>query len=324
MSHSGKVDVALNVFAKPYQTSLAVLSLLKQSGPHIGKIWFQFEPVASRLDKVPPYCIFEYLREKGLADCEASQPDYWLDLNSVTAEDLRDPYKRSGVRYQTAFENSGARLLFLIHNDIFFFKDLLGALKDNMGEAFVIGQLGQCWNCPASKGELIRDLLGREPCSPDSYLDFRPDYPELVELYRKAREKGIFIRPYDEGGFTDEFRRCPWPLPECRVNEWAALVNLEKTRPLSAPFGTAFPPGAYRSCGQYNLDIMVAWFRDMHQQGLTAKNFNIAPYLKHWRGTGNNTDLRYSKCEGNALNILKKHFYPYIEWLQERYKIKNL
>lgn len=324
MSHSGKVDVALNVFAKPYQTSLAVLSLLKQSGLHIGKIWFQFEPVASRLDKVPPYCIFEYLREKGLADCEASQPDYWLDLNSVTAEDLRDPRKRSGVRYQTAFENSSARLLFFIHNDVFFFKDLLGALKDNMGEAFIIGQLGQCWNCPASKGELTRDLLGREPCSPDSYLDFRPDYPELVELYRKAREKGIFIRPYDEDGFTDEFHRCPWPLPECRVNEWAALVNLEKTRLLSAPFGTAFPPGAYRNCGQYNLDIMVAWFRDMHQQGLTAKNFNIAPYLKHWRGTGNNTDLRYSKCEGNALNILNKHFYPYIEWLQERYKIKNL
>lgn len=319
-----QTDVAINVFAKPYQTSLAVLSLLKQSGQHIGKIWFQFEPVATKLDRIAPYCIYEYVRENDLACCEVSQPDHWGARTPVTADDLKDASKRSGVRYQTAFENSHADFLFFMHNDVFFFKDLLGLLKREIGDAFVIGQLGQCWNCPASHSELTRKVMGRAPCTPDSYLEFRPDYQQLVDLYGKAREMEIFARPYDENGFTEEFRSSPWPLPECRVNEWAALVNLAKTRSFCAPFGPAFPPGAYRICGQHNLDIMVPWFRDLHQRGLFAKNYNVKSCLHHWVGTGNNTELRYSKNEGRALNILRKHFAPYVEWLRKRYKVANL
>lgn len=172
--------------------------------------------------------------------------------------------------------------------------------------------------------ELTREVMGREPCNPDSYLQFRPSYRELVELYGKAHEKGIFARPYDENGFTEEFRASPWPLPECRVNEWAALVNMAKIRDICVPHGSAFPPGAYRSCGQYNLDIMAPWFRDLHKRGFVAKNFNVKSGLRHWVGTGNNTDLRYSKNEGRALHILNKHFKPYVDWLHKRYKIANL
>lgn len=324
MADSAKIDVAINVFAKPYQTSLAILSLLRQSGQHINKIWFQFEPVASKLDRIPPYCVYEYVQEMKLASCVATQPDKWLARVPMTSEDLKNSEKRARVRYQTAFENSQADLLFFMHNDVFFFKDLLGILKEEIGDAFVIGQLGQCWNCPASHAELAREVMGCGPCNPDAYLEFRPDYQQLVDLYAKAREKGIFARPYDENGFTDEFRSFPWPLPECRVNEWAALVNLAKTRSLAAPYGPAFPPGAFRICGKHNLDTMVPWFRDMHQKGLVAKNYDVRSCLRHWVGTGNNTDLRYSKNEGNALRILKKHFGAYVEWLHKRYDIKNL
>ena len=37
------VDVALNVFAKPYQTALSVLSLLRFCRERINTIFFQFE-----------------------------------------------------------------------------------------------------------------------------------------------------------------------------------------------------------------------------------------------------------------------------------------
>jgi len=37
------VDVAINVYGKPYQTALTIQSLLKYSGNHIGKIFLILE-----------------------------------------------------------------------------------------------------------------------------------------------------------------------------------------------------------------------------------------------------------------------------------------
>ena len=45
---SDTIDVAMNIFAKPYQTALSVLSLFKHSGGHVGNVWLQFEPYGSQ------------------------------------------------------------------------------------------------------------------------------------------------------------------------------------------------------------------------------------------------------------------------------------
>lgn len=314
-----KIDVAVNIFAKPFRTSLALLSLLRQSGQHIGKLWLQFEPAGIAYDPFPAYCIQEYISEKGLCETVITQPELWLAREAVTLDDFDDPAKKSAIRYQNAFENSSARLLFIMHNDIYVLKDILGAMAGQIGDAFAIGQLGQCWNCPAANAELADHAMGCKPCTPDAYSAFKPDYGQLCELYSESRKRGIFARPYDQDGFTEEFRKQPWPLPECRINEWACLLNLALTKPLCAPQGESFPPGAYRKCGEFNLDIGVAWFRDMHAHGLEAKNFDISPYIKHWQGTGNNTPMRYAKGEDNALRILRKHFPDYVSWLEQKY-----
>ena len=316
-TESEKIDVAVNVFAMPFRTSLAVLSLLRQSGQHMGKLWLQFEPMGIEYDPVTPYCIAEYVREKRLAECEVSQPATWRNLAACSPEDLADAAQRESVRYQYAFEHSEARLLFLMHNDVFILKDILGAMREAMGDAFAIGQLGQCWNCPASRGELTRELLGREPCAPAAYGQFKINHEQLLALYAGAKARGIFARPYalDAG----DFATVPWPLPECRINEWACLLNLQKTRQFCAPYGTDYPPGAYRACGEHNLDIGVAWFRAMHARGFQARHFDVSAYMKHWVGTGNNTPIRYAKLEDQALGLLHKHFPDYVAWLKEKY-----
>lgn len=319
MKAGNKIDVAVNVFAKPFRSSLAILSLLRQCSARIGALWLQFEPVGIKYDQIPAYCIYEYITENKLADCRAYQPETWLARERTDTGLLADSRRRLDLRYQNAFEKSNARLLFLMHNDVFILKDVLGAMEAQMGDAFAIGQLGQCWNCPAANPNLMRDVMNSRPCSPATYLDSRPSHAQLCDLYAKAHEKGIFARPYAVG--NEEFARQPWPLPECRINEWACLLNLEKARPLCIPAGPAWPPGAYRGCGEFNLDIGVAWFRDMHAKGLTARNFDLSPYLIHWGGTGNNTPLRYAKGEDKALRILRRHFAPYVEWLENKYRI---
>lgn len=314
---TAQIDVAVNVLAKPFCTSLSILSLLRHSRPHIAALWLQFEPVGIEHDPIPAYCIYDYIRENNLVPCQISQPDYWLDLKAVTS--LADAKQRSGIRYQHAFENSKANLLFLMHNDVFIMKDILGAMLAQMQDAFAIGPLGQCWNCPAANQELMAEM-GLFPCSPANYQHTRLNHAQLCGLCQKAKAKGIFVRPYAIE--NEDFTNQPWPLPECRINEWACLINLEKTRKFCVPFGKAWPPGAYKPCGEHNLDIGVAWFRDMHAKGMHAKHFDTSKYLRHWVGTGNNTPMRYIKTEDNALRILRKHFPAYADWLNAKYGAK--
>ncbi|MBQ7617584.1 MAG: hypothetical protein IJS50_01790 [Desulfovibrio sp.] len=306
-------DVAINIFGKPYQTALSLLSLLRYSSQHISTIWLQFEPVGSSFDETSPYAIAYYLKQELKKPCQIFQPELWFDCDAPELSRLNDPTYRHGLRYTYAFENSNCRLLFLTHNDVLFHKDLLGELITKLGTAFAIGHLGQCWNCPASLPNLTKQVLGREACKPTNYLDFHLNASELKALYAEGLRQKILRRNYGES-YADETGSV-WPLPECRVNEWACLIDLEKTRPLTLPEGEVLPIGVYLPCGRHNLDIGVAWFRGMHKLGLHAKHYPCNSYLTHWVGTGHKSKLRYLQGEDRAKKILSKHFPEYLAWL---------
>ena len=310
-----RVDVAVNIFAKPYQTALSVLSLLRESSAHVGTIWLQYEPMGSRYDRVSPYVVASYLKEVLDWPCRVSQPEHWLALEAPDPARLDDAAYRLSIRYQDAFEHSESRKLLLMHNDIYVFGDALGEMLAAMGDAFAIGQLGQCWRCPAHAAKVVSDVMGGPPCASERYEAFRPDAATLRRLYARARELGSPVRPYEEC-FTELFDQQPWPLPECRVNEWFCLLDLEKTRPHSVPFGPALPPGAFGACGRYNLDTSVPWFRAMHALGLRARHFDHTRYLRHWVGTGKMTASRYTMAEDNARKLLEKQFPDYMAWLR--------
>ena len=305
-----KVDVALNIFAKPYQTSLSVLSLLKYCDAYIDRVYLQFEPSGSMFDTALPYAIAGYLGKRAVV----TQPEYWLKLEAADASRYGEPGYRMSVRYQHAFENTDKKYLFIMHNDVLIKGDVIGKMLEDIGGAFVIGQLGQCWNCPASKQEVVKECgLGERACHPDYYQEIRPDFEELRCLYQTAAKQGKFVRPYlphlaanySDGG---------WPLPECRVNEWAALVDVGSTRQHVVPHGAVAPFGAFEFCGKICLDTSVAWFRGLHRLGFRARNMDIKPYVTHWIGTGKMTSYKYLKAEDNARQILQRHFPKYVEW----------
>ena len=311
-----RCDVALNIFAKPYQTALSLLSLLANCREQIATIWLQFEPAGSRFDTTSPYAIASYLRDELKIPCVIFQPDIWFDCAVAERSRLQDTSYRLGLRFEYAMEHSHSRLLFLMHNDVLIQRTILAAMINEMGEAFAIGPLGQCWNCPASSKTLMAEAVQRPPCHPKDYLSCQMSYDELKKLYILADQKSHYKRSYSDG-LAQSFCKQPWPLPECRINEWACLLDLKKTRPLTLPEGAALPLGAYEQCGSHTLDIGVAWFRAMHAHGLRAKHFDTAGWLTHWVGTGHKSRLRYTQAEEHAKGLLQRFFPKYLAWLAQ-------
>ncbi len=307
-------DLALNVFAKPLQTSLSVLSLLRRSGEHIGKVYLQFEPYGSNFDTASPYVIAEYLGERAVLH----QPEHWCARKPADPARYGDPAYRLSVRYQFAFERSDKRYLMILHNDVLLLKDIVGAMLERIDGHFAVGQIGQCWNCPAANAEVVAEVFpGRASCTPETYADFILSPAELARLYRIAAEHGLFVRPYPEG-WAPYYAEIGWPLPECRVNEWACLVDLSRTRPLTVPHGPVPPFGVFQPCGRICLDTAAGWFRELNRLGMRAGHMEIAPYLRHWVGHDKITESRYLKAEDNARRILERSFPEFAAWCRKR------
>ena len=138
-------------------------------------------------------------------------------------------------------------------------------MLQNIGSNIGIGPVGQCWNCSANFAGL---------CTPDTYTKFKPTYSELIQLlatHPGSRQKDYGKLPH---------KKYPWPLPECRLNEWTALINMTLARPATMPVGRAIPFGAF-----YELDIATKWFSDVLNMGHTVANFDISAFAQHaWAG----------------------------------------
>lgn len=311
-----KVDAAVNVFAKPYQTALSVLSLLRWSGERIDRVFMQFEPKGSRYDSVPPYAVAEYLGSRAVV----TQPELWLRRETPDRARLDDAAYRLSIRYEYAFERTDKRHLFILHNDVLVLKDIVGAMLELADGFFAVGGIGQCWNCPAADAALVGAAgLGDEACSPDRYADFRPDFAGLGRLYALAEERGVFARPYPEGWDEHYAAANPaWPLPECRVNEWGCLVDVALTRAHVVPQGDILPFGAFEQCGSTRYDTAAAWFRELNRLGLRAKHMDTGGHLRHWVGNDKMMEKPYREAEDRARLILEKNFAPFVNWCRKR------
>lgn len=251
-----RVDVAINVYGKPRQTAVTLLSLLMHSGEHIGRIHFTLER------RQPFGASFRSLIEHLGDRVVVHRPLFWFGVRPQRSKWLMrwSPYRQS-LRYQHAWETSAAPYLFITHNDVLYKGDILGAMLGRVGEHVAIGPVGQCWNCPASYAQR---------CSPKSFMRFHPSFREWQQLARD--HPGPRAAHYDR--VVDPQR--PWPLPECRINEWSMLVDQERARPLTMPHGNAVPLGAL-----YGLDIGTQWFHDVLNSGARIGHFDIAAYATH-------------------------------------------
>lgn len=166
-------------------------------------------------------------------------PAIWLDHEPFDEQRaIFDEAYRLSIRYQYAWENSPCKYAFFMHNDIYVKGDIVGKMLSAIGTNAGIGEIGQCYLCPAAEFKL---------CGGDHYTEFIPKYHQLMYLYNTNMDYKK-RRAYNLG-LDQSFWQKPWPLPECRLNEWCALVNLELTRPLTVPLGKGVPFGAFYDSG---------------------------------------------------------------------------
>jgi hypothetical protein len=60
---------------------------------------------------------------------------------------------RSNSRYQWGLDSTDKKFVFIIHDDIEFYQDVLGLMINkvrSMSKPGIVGDLGQCWRCEYS------------------------------------------------------------------------------------------------------------------------------------------------------------------------------
>ena len=260
-TNSPLVDVIVNVYGKPYQTAVSLWSLMKFSEKHIGKIYVI-------LEKKQPEGFDETLLRKLLIGLpiEIYTPPFffgwWEGRRKGLINQILLWFKsyRNSIRYQYAWEKSKSPFLFLMHNDMLIFDDLIGHYMSKIGPHAGIGQIGQCWNCPA---------FGTH-CDGDRYWDYRPTPQEVVDLYASRPEGRAIVH-----GLVGLDQKS-WPMPECRLNEHAALIQMSLARPVTSPIGHVQPIGI-----KNQLDNGIRWFHDMSLAGYRMVNESYEPFAKH-------------------------------------------
>ncbi|GAB7078511.1 hypothetical protein [Megalodesulfovibrio paquesii] len=301
--NAGKVDVLINVCGKPYQTALALLTLERECGQHIDTIYFVEENTATRqvdADMGRHGYILEALRHKIVHFI----PPQWHYCFALEPEKLQETAYRHSIRYQYGWEMTDKEHILIIHNDITFHGDVIGAMLNAIGDHAAIGHVGQCWYCPAAFAGL---------CDSTRHMEYRPSFRELADLYKRTDPPpGSVKRAYQLPRWHTMFVQQPWPLPECRVNEWCALVNMKLARRLTIPQGRVTPFGAIVNVGKQILDVGCQWFRELHLRGHHCAHFDISPYAYHdVPPTGQPTLLdqgRYLDREQAALERLRTEF----------------
>jgi hypothetical protein len=281
------VDIAICVYGKPFQTAVTLATLLHHSEQHIGTVFIQEEKEQPHGEVVSflPWCFPE-------TSFAVHRPEMHHGVKFTERRRLPEAGYRRSIRYQAAWEDSSAGHLFITHNDVLYLKDVIGLMLDHMeGDTFSgVGRVGQCWNCPAS-------YAGR--CSGETHEDFRPTYEEVETLLQEHRGVRTHI-----SSVTPEH---PYPLPECRLNEFAALINLRKTRPDVFPVGPVIPIGCMTT------DTGTTWFRDLRIKGHRFRHLNEGfkhgPFSATTSGNLANSDAsRYEQEEDRAKQYLLRHF----------------
>jgi len=196
---------------------------------------------------------------------------------------MNHPAVRHVYRYQYGIETSDKKWIFLMHNDILFTGDIIKNMIDKIGYSAGIGLIGQCWNCSGFKSGM---------CDGERHDKVNYSYDEVVDMMNKFPPVRYHFYQYVN-------KEKPMPLPECRLNEFACIINREATMKECMPNGNIPLFGAYDQ-----LDCGVIWFRKMIDAGYKFVNYDINKDSDHGY---------FSKIEARNYNGDKSFFvsgYP--------------
>ena len=150
---NASVDVALQVFGKPYQTALCLLSLQRHCGHWLHNIFYVMEDAKPKFDDISVAGLQNLV--PGMHPIQLTK---FFGVESAEISKMKDASYRRAIRYQYAWEQCCADYLLIIHNDIIFLGDVITPMHERMGDHVAVGPLGQCWNCPACRQHIVGPL----------------------------------------------------------------------------------------------------------------------------------------------------------------------
>lgn len=252
-----KVDVCINVYGKPWQTLCTLKTLMLHSGEHIDKIYFieeKNQPYDDSVSWVVNYFdnIIKYQPEK-----------YVFIKTNVDKNNFHDVLN---IRYQYGIEYTDKNFIFITHNDVLYTADIIGDMLNKIGDSIGIGEIGQCWNCPANIDKM---------CGYGKFNDWNPIKSDVQKLELP------YIRTYEHMINKETIK----PMPECRLNEWACLLNVNLVKSDTTYF-----------FGQYGgIDLGSIWFHDMYNKGYTFVDYRDNYIHGYWaNNAGYPTQLNHS------------------------------
>lgn len=297
-----KVDVAVSVYGKPYQTATTLASLLRHSGQHVNRIFFQEElrqPYGEDVSLVAQ-CFDDH-------PVTLYRPHHHQAWYPTDKAQLSDASFRQSLRYQLAWERTDQSFLFITHNDCLYSSDIIGGMIDRLadGRFAGVGIVGQCWNCPA---------FHAKRCHGTHYLGFRPTYAEAVQLIQSIPSPRTRVEMID--------RVSPMPFPECRLNEFACMINVAELKPLVMPEGPIVPFGTFTN------DIGTEWFRDLSLRGYKFLDWHEGlkhgPFSEEASGHAASTnEVIYHRAEALARDYLRDHYPALFERLERLRAARN-
>lgn len=300
-----QVDVGIAFYGKPYHTIVTIKSLLRHSGQHIDKIYISRERKQPHDDYIGIFKVIDYFRNDPNVRLVIHYPHHHVGLGVMDSERAKKDTKfRQSIMFQYALETTEKKYLCIMHNDMLFHDDMVGAMLEEMMTApenlIGIGSIGQCWSCPAGK-----DFANK--CNPYIVDEFVPSYEEAMEIteaYATPRQQ--LQKEIINGGRVHL-------LPECRLNEYCAMFNVESYRKETVPYGDIACYG-----GNWGgTDNATIWSHDVYEKGYRFKHIHLEQYTKHapFDSTSSGTQANdnrnlYARSEENAQEYIEKNYGP--------------
>lgn len=245
------VDINIAFYGKPYQAIATIESLMRHCGQHIDKIYLSRERRQPHGDWIGIFKIIDVFRNRIInghkVNLVVTYPYHFLGLGVNDYERARtDDRFRQDIMYQYALETTDKKYMCVMHNDMLFHGDIIGKMLETFSAAPAnlagIGSIGQCWGCPAGPD-------WGNVCHPERYEQYVPTMEKAIALQEAQPNirQAINLRVLKSGRVH--------PLPECRLNEYCALIDVEKYRENTLPNGTI---GCYGG-GWNGTDTATVW-----------------------------------------------------------------
>ena len=262
-----KVDVVIQTYGKQWQLLCTLNSLFKYSEKWIDKVYLIEEfkhPFNDTIDEIFKHN-FPIIHKKN---------NRFVNIYQTKSKNVPVDL----IRHQWGIEQSDKKYVFICHNDVLFTEDIIGNMLNEIGTCVGIGEIGQCWNCPAKAQGL---------CSGEKFYDWNPTFEDLKQLRL----------PHIRTRLDNLDKDIPKLLPECRLNEFACLIDKEVCIKEGRPY-----------FGEFDDDSGTEWFKSMYKKGYKFKDYRKDFIHAYWANLGGHETEQHEKLYYNAEKIAKQFY----------------